>query len=93
MIIELKDGEEWEYSPPGSHSNIVFASASSPEQPVFSVYLNNKLADRVYLTAPHSWWAATNQSICGTQMLEATDTLRFKVKGGKVAVRLDLEEF
>lgn len=97
MVIELTDGEQWDYSPPaGGHANLLFASASSPNDArilIEFIPLDGEpaLVDLVYLRVPHSWWLPAQP--LGPPSYADGDVLRVTAKGGAVAFRIDLDEF
>jgi hypothetical protein len=102
MVIEL-DGRtgvmqaagsesEWSYTAPeDGHANFAFASASSPDGGAVEIFLNGELIEKVYLTVPHSWWPPTQA--LGAATYTPGDTLLVRAVGGRVAFRLDLDEF
>jgi hypothetical protein len=96
VVIELDSAlsAEWTYSgPEGGHSNFKFASASSPDgaECAVEVWLNDELVEKVYLAVPHSWWPPTQ--VLGADSYGPDDTLLVRAVDGRVAFRLELDEF
>lgn len=92
MVVEVHFEKPFEYSPKRNQAKIEFASASSFDSPLLSVYLNDELVDKVCLTSPHSWWSATLQSIAGKDTLMPSDKLKVEVDKGTAYLRLDITE-
>lgn len=87
MVVRLENGS-WKYRAK-KHANILFVSASSPDEALLTITVNGDDLDEVYLKVPHSWWPMSGQRF---PTLAPKDELVVIVKG-TASVRIDLEEF